>query len=146
MLRNGLEPWHLIVVLVVVVLLFGSKRLPDTARALGKSLRILKSETKALKEDFKEGASGASECQGFGSDFRYAMMFAIWPWAPFYETGPRGATPPSEVGCGLSLSGQRTRRGPPIFLKARQNGVWFKESILGENPSGRHRESRAARR
>ena len=61
MLRNGLEPWHLIVVLVVVVLLFGSKRLPDTARALGKSLRILKSETKALKEDFKEGASGASE-------------------------------------------------------------------------------------
>lgn len=59
MLRNGLEPWHLIIVLAVVVLLFGSKRLPDTARALGKSLRILKSETKALKEDFKEGASGA---------------------------------------------------------------------------------------
>ncbi|MEU1623913.1 Sec-independent protein translocase subunit TatA [Streptomyces sp. NPDC020096] len=58
MLRNGLEPWHLIVVVVVVFLLFGAKRLPDTARALGKSLRILKSETRALKEDFKEGAAG----------------------------------------------------------------------------------------
>jgi sec-independent protein translocase protein TatA len=57
MFRNGLEPWHLVVVLVVVFLLFGAKRLPDTARALGKSLRILKSETKALKEDFKEGAA-----------------------------------------------------------------------------------------
>ncbi|MEU6175394.1 Sec-independent protein translocase subunit TatA [Streptantibioticus parmotrematis] len=61
MLRNGLEPWHLIIVLVVVFLMFGAKRMPDAARALGKSLRILKSETKALKEDFKEGASGADE-------------------------------------------------------------------------------------
>jgi sec-independent protein translocase protein TatA len=49
--RNGLEPWHLIVVLVVVVLLFGSKKLPDLARGLGKSMRILKAETKALQED-----------------------------------------------------------------------------------------------
>ncbi|WP_274911718.1 Sec-independent protein translocase subunit TatA [Streptomyces sp. WZ-12] len=51
MLRNGLEPWHLLIVALVVILLFGSKKLPDTARALGKSLRILKSETKAMRED-----------------------------------------------------------------------------------------------
>ncbi|KPC91642.1 Sec-independent protein translocase subunit TatA [Streptomyces albus] len=51
MLRNGLEPWHLLVVALVVVLVFGSKRLPDTARALGKSLRILKSETRAMKQE-----------------------------------------------------------------------------------------------
>jgi sec-independent protein translocase protein TatA len=51
MLRNGLEPWHLIIVVAVVVLLFGSKRLPDAARSLGKSMRILKSETKAMKDD-----------------------------------------------------------------------------------------------
>ncbi|MFH8345081.1 Sec-independent protein translocase subunit TatA [Streptomyces sp. NPDC018045] len=56
MLRNGLEPWHLLVVALVVILLFGSKKLPDTARALGKSLRILKSETKAMKGD--AGAGG----------------------------------------------------------------------------------------
>lgn len=51
MLRNGLEPWHLLVVLAVVVLLFGSKKLPEMARGLGKSMRILKAETKALRED-----------------------------------------------------------------------------------------------
>src|SRR5947209_14872122 len=68
MLRNGLEPWHLIIVLVVVFLLFGAKRLPDTARALGKSLRILKSETKALKEDFKEGASGEPAAESSAQD------------------------------------------------------------------------------
>lgn len=51
MLRNGLEPWHLIVVAIVVILLFGSKKLPEAARGLGKSMRILKSEAKAMKTD-----------------------------------------------------------------------------------------------
>lgn len=51
MLRNGLEPWHLIVVAIVVIVLFGSKKLPDAARGLGKSMRILKSEAKAMKSD-----------------------------------------------------------------------------------------------
>ncbi|WP_258053037.1 Sec-independent protein translocase subunit TatA [Streptomyces sp. Ru73] len=56
-LRNGLEPWHLLIVAIVLVLLFGSKKLPDTARALGKSLRILKSETKAMKDDEQRQAT-----------------------------------------------------------------------------------------
>ncbi len=51
MLRNGLEPWHLLVVLAVVILLFGSKKLPDMARGLGKSMRVLKAETAAMRED-----------------------------------------------------------------------------------------------
>ncbi|OLZ68434.1 Sec-independent protein translocase TatA [Streptomyces sp. IMTB 2501] len=50
MLRNGLEPWHLLIVAIVIIALFGSKKLPEAARGLGKSLRILKSETKAMKE------------------------------------------------------------------------------------------------
>ncbi|CAM5447737.1 Sec-independent protein translocase protein TatA [Streptomyces rimosus subsp. rimosus] len=52
---NGLEPWHLLIVALVVILLFGSKKLPEMARALGKSLRILKSETKAMKDETPEG-------------------------------------------------------------------------------------------
>jgi sec-independent protein translocase protein TatA len=51
MLRNGLEPWHLLIVAIVLIVLFGSKKLPDTARALGKSMRILKSEAKAMKNE-----------------------------------------------------------------------------------------------
>ncbi|WP_326708123.1 Sec-independent protein translocase subunit TatA [Streptomyces sp. NBC_01474] len=51
MFRNALEPWHLLILVTVVVLIFGSKKLPDTARALGKSMRILKSETEAMKGD-----------------------------------------------------------------------------------------------
>jgi len=51
MLRNGLEPWHLIVVAVVLILVFGSKKLPQAARGLGQSMRILKAEAKAMKND-----------------------------------------------------------------------------------------------
>ncbi|MFG3124973.1 Sec-independent protein translocase subunit TatA [Streptomyces sp. NPDC048201] len=51
MLRNGLEPWHLLVVAIVFIVLFGSKKLPDTARSLGRSLRILKSEARAMKDE-----------------------------------------------------------------------------------------------
>jgi len=57
MLRNGLEPWHLLVVAIVVILLFGSKKLPEAARGLGKSMRILKSEAKAMKEENEVAAS-----------------------------------------------------------------------------------------
>lgn len=45
------EGWHLILLLLVIVVVFGSKRLPDSARALGRSMRILKAETKGLHDD-----------------------------------------------------------------------------------------------
>ena len=47
----GLGPTELLLILLVVLLLFGAKRLPDLSRSVGRSLRILKSETKALHED-----------------------------------------------------------------------------------------------
>jgi sec-independent protein translocase protein TatA len=42
----GLTGWHLVILIAVVVLLFGAKRLPDMARAVGQSARIFKSEIK----------------------------------------------------------------------------------------------------
>ncbi len=48
---NSLKPWHIIVLVVVIVVLFGAKRLPDAARSLGRSMRILKAETRGLQDD-----------------------------------------------------------------------------------------------
>lgn len=48
-----LSPAHLLIVAVVFIVLFGSKRLPDATRSLGRSLRIFKSEVSGLKADFK---------------------------------------------------------------------------------------------
>ncbi|MFE1750182.1 Sec-independent protein translocase subunit TatA [Streptomyces anandii] len=59
MFRNALEPWHLVLLIVVIVLVFGSKKLPDMARSLGKSARILKSEAKAMKSDGKAETASA---------------------------------------------------------------------------------------
>ena len=42
-----LSPWHWAVVIIVLVVLFGARRLPDAARSLGRSARILKSELRA---------------------------------------------------------------------------------------------------
>jgi sec-independent protein translocase protein TatA len=48
---NALRPWHVIVLIAVLVLLFGAKRLPGAARSLGRSLRIIKAETKGLVDE-----------------------------------------------------------------------------------------------
>ena len=48
---GALKPWHIIIFVVVLVLLFGAKRLPDAARSLGRSLRIIKAETKGLIDE-----------------------------------------------------------------------------------------------
>ncbi|GAA4961911.1 hypothetical protein GCM10023225_01910 [Kineococcus glutinatus] len=52
MFRNLFDhPAVLVVLVVLVIALFFSKRLPDAARGLGRSMRILKSEVKELKRD-----------------------------------------------------------------------------------------------
>jgi sec-independent protein translocase protein TatA len=48
---GSLSPWHLLILVGVLVLLFGAKKLPDAARGLGRSLKILKAETRDLRED-----------------------------------------------------------------------------------------------
>lgn len=48
---GALKPWHIIVLVAVLILLFGAKRLPGAARSLGRSLRIMKAETKGLVDE-----------------------------------------------------------------------------------------------
>jgi sec-independent protein translocase protein TatA len=49
-LRN-ITPLHVLLVLLVVALLFGAKRLPDVAKSVGQSMKIFKREIKDLRED-----------------------------------------------------------------------------------------------
>lgn len=48
---GALSAWHWLIVIAVVVLLFGSAKLPQVARSLGQSARVLKAEARGLKED-----------------------------------------------------------------------------------------------
>jgi sec-independent protein translocase protein TatA len=47
----GIGPPEIILILLVLVLLFGAKKLPELARGSGRALRIFKAETKGLMDD-----------------------------------------------------------------------------------------------
>jgi sec-independent protein translocase protein TatA len=55
---DALAPWHIIILLIVIVVLFGSRKLPDSARALGQAMRIFKAETKGMHQDDDPAAAG----------------------------------------------------------------------------------------
>jgi sec-independent protein translocase protein TatA len=57
---SSLKGWEIPAILIIVLLLFGGKKLPEAARGLGRSLRILKSETKGLNTDETTDAPVAS--------------------------------------------------------------------------------------
>lgn len=48
------EPTHILLLVLVLVILFGAKRLPDSAKSVAKSLRIFKSEMKEGKEESQQ--------------------------------------------------------------------------------------------
>ncbi|WP_116948714.1 Sec-independent protein translocase subunit TatA [Jiangella endophytica] len=57
---GSIGTWQLIIVLAIVFLLFGAKRLPEAARGLGRSLKIFKTETEGLinKDDKRDDITG----------------------------------------------------------------------------------------
>jgi sec-independent protein translocase protein TatA len=63
MVRGLFEGWHPILLVLVLVLLFGAKRLPDAARGLGRSLRIFKAETEGLRTDGARSEPGSARDQ-----------------------------------------------------------------------------------
>lgn len=45
------NPWHILIVLLVLVLLFGSAKLPKAAKSMGEAMRIFKKEAQKLHDD-----------------------------------------------------------------------------------------------
>ena len=53
---GSLSPWHWAIIAILLIVLFGAKKLPDAARSLGKSMRIFKSEMREMQNDSKSDA------------------------------------------------------------------------------------------
>jgi sec-independent protein translocase protein TatA len=53
------SPWKVLIIAVVVLVLFGSRKMPDAARSLGRSMRILKAEVQDLHNDHDKDATPA---------------------------------------------------------------------------------------
>ena len=56
----NLRPIEILLIVLVVLLLFGARRLPELARSVGRSLKIFKSEVKDLREDDRPAATPAA--------------------------------------------------------------------------------------
>ncbi|WP_305789002.1 Sec-independent protein translocase subunit TatA [Symbioplanes lichenis] len=89
---GALKPWHIAIFVVVLVLLFGAKRLPDAARSLGRSLRIIKAETKGLVDDNNDAEK--AEAQRGYQPLQGEVQQGYAPPPPGYQQPPAGYQQP----------------------------------------------------
>jgi sec-independent protein translocase protein TatA len=54
------SPWKIAIIAVVIIVLFGSRKLPAAARSLGQSMRILKTEVQGLHHDDDDAPAPAA--------------------------------------------------------------------------------------
>jgi sec-independent protein translocase protein TatA len=57
---DALAPWHIIILVIVLVLLFGARRLPGAAQSLGQSMHIFKKSVQGLNPDDPNSAANPS--------------------------------------------------------------------------------------
>lgn len=57
----GLTGWHLLVLVLIILLLFGAAKLPALAKSMGQSARVFKGEMKAMKDDETTSQQTASD-------------------------------------------------------------------------------------
>ena len=91
------SPWKILIVAVVLIVLFGSKKLPVAARSLGRSMRILKSEVSGLHDDDEAEQTAAATA---------TVPPTAQPMAP-QQIGAAAASP-APVAADQSLSAQQS--------------------------------------
>jgi sec-independent protein translocase protein TatA len=110
------SPWKILIIAVVIIVLFGSKKLPVAARSLGRSMRILKSEVSTLHDD-DETESGE----------------AAPPTAKTVQ--PQIASAPAPAATDQSLSAQQTAAAQAQIDSLQEQIREMKESSVKETAS-----------
>jgi sec-independent protein translocase protein TatA len=78
-MTGDLQPWHILIIVVLLFVLFGAKRMPDMARSIGQSLRIFKSEMRQGAKETEEMAATVNDAA------RPAQPSTIAPPAPVVD-------------------------------------------------------------
>jgi sec-independent protein translocase protein TatA len=89
--------WEWAILLVVVLLLFGAKRLPDMARSLGRSARVLRSELKGMSTDDDPAEKKPSTELSEPVRARAALPSSTLPSSTPAESSAKPAAPPEPV-------------------------------------------------
>jgi sec-independent protein translocase protein TatA len=67
-------PWHIVILLVVLVVLFGAKRLPGAADSLGRSMHIFKRSVQGLNPPDDADSAANPPTAGFSAASPAATM------------------------------------------------------------------------
>lgn len=97
MFRNAFEGWHIVVLLLVVVVLFGWKKLPDVTRSVGRSMRIFKSEVNEMKNDGKEAKPSPAATDTVRGEVPPSATTPAANQAPPVSTPPAAPQPPVDA-------------------------------------------------
>ena len=54
------EPSHILILVIVLVVLFGAKKLPDSAKSIAKSLKVFRDEMKNTGDKNSDGENGTT--------------------------------------------------------------------------------------
>jgi sec-independent protein translocase protein TatA len=115
------SPWKILIVAVVIIVLFGSKKLPGAARSLGQSMRILKREVSDLHHD-EEPDSAPKDSANPSTQFPQAQLTPAPASPPADQQGQidalqqqirdlqRAATMDAPASAGAPAEPQRTQQ------------------------------------
>ena len=95
---GGLGMWEMIMIFLVVLLLFGAKRLPEIGSSLGKGIREFKGSIKEIEKEVRDDTADDSERKSVAEPWRGAVPPASAS-SDEPDQGPRRLTtnpPPSE--------------------------------------------------
>jgi sec-independent protein translocase protein TatA len=84
---DAFAPWHIVIILVILVLLFGSTKLPGAARSVGRSMRIFKAEMKGLSGDEEDSQQAQQQQQ---PPQAFAPPAQVMPPTPNVQDVPQG--------------------------------------------------------
>ncbi|MDR2380207.1 MAG: Sec-independent protein translocase subunit TatA [Bifidobacteriaceae bacterium] len=87
-----MKPWHIVVLLVVLLLVFGASKLPDVAKSIGQSLKVFKKEVSELRTEGTPAATAAPPA--------VAAAPPVAPVAPPVQ--PAAPPPPADAGSAAS--------------------------------------------
>lgn len=61
MFARGLEGWHIIVLAVIILLVWGGPKLPGMAKNLGESMRVFRKEMRTMSDEKAKDKAAKSE-------------------------------------------------------------------------------------
>ncbi|MDQ0734840.1 Sec-independent protein translocase subunit TatA [Arthrobacter agilis] len=116
-----LEGWHIVIIIVLAIVLFGAPKLPGLARSVGQSLRIFKSEVKQMKDENNTPDAGTDPVEG-----RVVSNPSPQTYTPTYQTPVQHPGQPGQ---------QYGQQAPHHAAEGRTEGTQAGPSQQGSSPA-----------